>query len=50
MDDAAIQARGLRKAFDQTPVLAGVDLTVPAGTLLACSARTAPARRPPCGS
>jgi ABC-2 type transport system ATP-binding protein len=35
MDDPAIHARGLRKSFDKTRVLTGVDLTVPAGTLLA---------------
>jgi ABC-2 type transport system ATP-binding protein len=35
MDDTAIQARGLRKSFGTTRVLDGVDLTVPAGTLLA---------------
>jgi ABC-2 type transport system ATP-binding protein len=35
MDEAAIQARGLRKSFGTTRVLTGVDLTVPTGTLLA---------------
>jgi ABC-2 type transport system ATP-binding protein len=35
MDDTAIRARGLRKTFGKTQVLTGVDLTVPAGTLLA---------------
>jgi ABC-2 type transport system ATP-binding protein len=35
MDEAAIQARGLRKSFGSTEVLAGVDLTVPAGALVA---------------
>jgi ABC-2 type transport system ATP-binding protein len=35
MDDTAIQAQGLRKSFGATRVLDGVDLTVPAGTLLA---------------
>jgi ABC-2 type transport system ATP-binding protein len=35
MDEAAIQARGLRKSFGKTQVLTGVDLTVPAGTLVA---------------
>jgi ABC-2 type transport system ATP-binding protein len=35
MDEAAIQARGLIKSFGETRVLTGVDLTVPAGTLLA---------------
>jgi ABC-2 type transport system ATP-binding protein len=35
MNDAAIHARGLRKSFGKTQVLTGVDLTVPAGTLLA---------------
>ena len=33
--DAAIDARGLRKSFGETRVLTGVDLTAPAGTLLA---------------
>jgi ABC-2 type transport system ATP-binding protein len=35
MDEAAIRARGLAKSFGETRVLTGVDLTVPAGTLLA---------------
>jgi ABC-2 type transport system ATP-binding protein len=35
MEEAAIYARGLTKSFSNAPVLAGVDLTVPAGTLLA---------------
>jgi ABC-2 type transport system ATP-binding protein len=35
MKDATIRARGLRKSFGKTQVLTGVDLTVPAGTLLA---------------
>ncbi|MFC4060823.1 ATP-binding cassette domain-containing protein [Planomonospora corallina] len=35
MRDVAIQARGLRKSFGATQVLDGVDLTVPAGSLLA---------------
>ncbi|GGK70882.1 daunorubicin resistance protein DrrA family ABC transporter ATP-binding protein [Planomonospora parontospora subsp. parontospora] len=35
MRDAAIHARGLRKSFGATQVLDGVDLTVPAGSLLA---------------
>jgi ABC-2 type transport system ATP-binding protein len=35
MDDPVIHARGLRKSFGSTQVLTGVDLTVPAGTLLA---------------
>lgn len=35
MDDPAIQARGLIKSFGPTRVLTGVDLTVPAGTLVA---------------
>jgi ABC-2 type transport system ATP-binding protein len=35
MDEAAIHARGLRKSFGKTRVLTGVNLTVPAGTLLA---------------
>ncbi len=33
MDDAAIVARGLRKRFGSTEALAGIDLTVPAGTV-----------------
>jgi ABC-2 type transport system ATP-binding protein len=33
MDDVAIYARGLRKSFGKIRVLAGVDLTVPSGTL-----------------
>jgi ABC-2 type transport system ATP-binding protein len=35
MDDTAIHARGLRKSFGTTRVLTGVDVTVPAGTLVA---------------
>jgi ABC-2 type transport system ATP-binding protein len=35
MDDTSIHARGLRKSFGKTEVLTGVDLTVPAGTLVA---------------
>ncbi|MCG5214636.1 ATP-binding cassette domain-containing protein [Streptosporangium sp. KLBMP 9127] len=35
MHDVAIRARGLSKSFGGTPVLTGVDLTVPAGSLLA---------------
>jgi ABC-type multidrug transport system ATPase subunit len=35
MDDAAISARGLTKAFGVTRMLTGVDLTVAPGTLLA---------------
>lgn len=50
MDDPAIQARGLIKSFGPTRVLTGVDLTVPAGTLVALLAPTGPAKRPPCGS
>jgi ABC-2 type transport system ATP-binding protein len=35
MDEAAIQAQGVTKSFGPTRVLTGVDLTVPAGTLVA---------------
>ena len=35
MDEAAIQAQGVTKSFGTTRVLTGVDLTVPAGTLVA---------------
>jgi ABC-2 type transport system ATP-binding protein len=35
MAEVVIQARGLTKSFGKTRVLTGVDLTVPAGTLLA---------------
>jgi ABC-2 type transport system ATP-binding protein len=35
MDEAAIQAQEVTKSFGNTRVLTGVDLTVPAGTLVA---------------
>jgi ABC-type multidrug transport system ATPase subunit len=46
MDDAAISARGLTKAFGATRVLTGVDLTVPPGTLVALLGPNGSARRP----
>jgi ABC-2 type transport system ATP-binding protein len=41
----AIEVRGLRKSFGDKPVLDGIDLTVPKGTSLPCSAPTGQARR-----
>ena len=46
---SAIELRSGAKSFGATPVLAGVDLTVPAGRSPPCSAHRAAARRRCCG-
>ena len=46
----AVEAVGLVKRFGATEALRGVDLSVDRATVLGCSARTAPARPPPCAS
>ena len=50
MTDAAIVVESLVKRFGKVEALRGVDLQVPPGTVLGCSAPTARARPPPSGS
>jgi ABC-type multidrug transport system ATPase subunit len=42
----AVSAKGLRKAYGDKVVLDGVNLSIGAGKVFACSGRTAGARRP----
>jgi ABC-type multidrug transport system ATPase subunit len=45
-----IEARGLAKQFGPTTALAGLDLEVPAGSILSLLGPTAPGRPPRCAS
>ncbi len=46
--DLALQLRGVVKRFGEVTAVAGLDLDVPAGTCVGCSAQTAPGSRPRC--